>query len=144
MNVSLLMSHLPPKELTREELMKNSTHRTLSLELIRERARKMRERRRLYKDDAKSLFHIATQLSKERVYKPFKAPVETGPKEMDSLPQSEELFMFGLQTKRQAKLMAEHFHKIVVVDETHGTNQYKYQLLNVASSCSQLHERAPC
>ncbi|KAK3909772.1 E3 SUMO-protein ligase ZBED1 [Frankliniella fusca] len=34
-----------------------------------------------------------------------------------------------IQTKRQAELMAQHCHKIVLLDETHGTNHHKYQLL---------------
>lgn len=38
-------------------------------------------------------------------------------------------FLTGLQTPRQLELMKEHCGKIFMVDETHGTNQYKYKLL---------------
>uniref|UniRef100_A0A8D9ARJ8 MULE transposase domain-containing protein n=1 Tax=Cacopsylla melanoneura TaxID=428564 RepID=A0A8D9ARJ8_9HEMI len=37
--------------------------------------------------------------------------------------------MLGIQTDRQRDLMKQHGNKILVVDETHGTNQYRYQLL---------------
>lgn len=63
------------------------------------------------------------------LYKPYGAAVEHGPEEINQLPNSKELFMLGLQTQRQLELFKKHCSKIVILDETHGTNQYKYQLL---------------
>ncbi|KAE8737484.1 hypothetical protein FOCC_FOCC017052 [Frankliniella occidentalis] len=65
------------------------------------------------------------------IYKPYKRKLVHGPPEIDKLPNSDELFMFAFQTERQPDLMKRHCSKILVVDETHGTNQYKYQLLTV-------------
>lgn len=65
------------------------------------------------------------------LYKPYGSPVVHGPPEIDKLPNSKDLFMLGIQTDRQKRLMEELAGKIVVVDETHGTNAYKYQLLTV-------------
>ncbi|XP_026290701.1 uncharacterized protein LOC113215308 [Frankliniella occidentalis] len=102
---------------------------------IRERARKRREKRRYHKDEAKAVFLMVNELSKDRdcvvLYKPYGHDVQIGPKEINSLPDHKQLFMLGLQTKEQAALMVEHSHKIVLVDETHGTNHHKYQLLTL-------------
>lgn len=39
------------------------------------------------------------------------------------------ILFIGIQTERQKELLKEHGGKIMVVDETHGTNVYKYKLL---------------
>lgn len=107
----------------------------LTKKRIRERARKLRERRRFHRDEAKALYLMVTQMAEEEdnilLYKPYRHGVKIGPREIDKLPDSKELFMLGIQTERQAQLMAEHGHKITIVDETHSTNHHKYQLLTV-------------
>ncbi|KAJ1518917.1 hypothetical protein ONE63_011474 [Megalurothrips usitatus] len=65
------------------------------------------------------------------LYKRYNADVDIRPKKINTLPNHKELFMLGIQTKRQAQLMADHCHKILLVDETHGTNHHKYQLLTL-------------
>ncbi|XP_052126459.1 uncharacterized protein LOC113211795 [Frankliniella occidentalis] len=121
-----------PKSFSRNQIMQCKAA-VITKKRIRERARKIRERRRFHKDEAKALMMMVNQLSTEDdcvlLYKPFKSKVVIGPKEIDALPDSETLFMLALQTKRQAELMTEHCHKIVLLDETHGTNHHKYQLL---------------
>lgn len=129
----VMKKHIP-KTLSIDNI-KNCKAAILTKKRIAERARKMREKRRFHKDEAKALFLMVEQLSKEEdcivLYKPFNHEVKHGPKEIDHLPDSKSLFMLGIQTKRQAKLLAEHCHKIVLVDETHGTNHHKYQLLTL-------------
>ncbi|KAJ1528131.1 hypothetical protein ONE63_008045 [Megalurothrips usitatus] len=75
----------------------------------------------------------ANILTKKRVliYKPYGGKVVYGPEDIDELPDSHDLFMFAFQTDRQLDLMRKHGSKILIVDETHGTNHYKYQLLTV-------------
>lgn len=108
----------------------------LTKKRVLERGRRRRMARRLHKDDAKAVYLLATQLmDKEEesvlVYKPRGSSVVCGPKEINDLPDSEELFMFGFQTKEQLELFKRHCNKVVILDETHGTNQYKFQLLTV-------------
>lgn len=60
------------------------------------------------------------------VYKPSGADVVHGP---EGIPNSQDLFMLGIQTQRQLDKIKEHSGTILIVDETHGTNPYKNQLL---------------
>ncbi|XP_054276739.1 uncharacterized protein LOC128995746 [Macrosteles quadrilineatus] len=105
----------------------------LTKKRIRERARRQRMAQRLHEDDAKSVYLMASEMvSKENsvvIYKPYGADVVYGPEDVNNLPYSMEIFMFGFQTPRQLQLMKDHCNKILIVDETHGTNQYSYKLL---------------
>lgn len=91
------------------------------------------EAQRLHKDDAKAVYLLASMLIEKEdsvlIYKPYNSDVVHGPEEINHLPNSKELFMFAFQTERQLELMKKHGSKILIVDETHGTNQYKYELL---------------
>lgn len=88
----------------------------------------MRVNLRAHKDDAQSLFCKVKEISEKHdeilVFKPYQADVEIGPSAINDLPDSKNLFMLGIQIKTQASLLAQHCHKIVVVDETHCTNAY--------------------
>ncbi|KAK3925935.1 Sentrin-specific protease 1 [Frankliniella fusca] len=93
-----------------------------------------RKEKTLHKDDAKAVFLLANQLLEKDnsilIFKPFGMPLVHGPDGINRI-NSRDLFMFGFQTDRQLDLMKRHCSKIIIVDETHGTNQYKYQLLTV-------------
>ncbi|KAK3924101.1 Acyl-[acyl-carrier-protein]--UDP-N-acetylglucosamine O-acyltransferase [Frankliniella fusca] len=107
----------------------------LTKKWILERGRRKRMARRLHKNDMKAVYMMATQLmesddSSILLYKPFRNEVVCGPPEIDNLPDSYELFMFAFQTERQREVMNRHCGKILIVDETHGTNQYRYSLLS--------------
>ncbi|KAK3918446.1 Sentrin-specific protease 1 [Frankliniella fusca] len=106
----------------------------LTKKRILERGRRRRMARRLHKDDAKAVFLLANQLMEKDdsilIFKHFEMPLVHGPDGINRI-NSRDLFMFGFQTDRQLDLMKRHCSKIIIVDETHGTNQYKYQLLTV-------------
>lgn len=107
----------------------------VSSKLISERARAMMKSSQYHSDDAKSVMYLTQKLMKEDsnlvlIYKPLGGPVEIGPRD-DSLGMQNDLFMFGFQTSQQLALMKEYAKNILVVDETHSTNQYDYQLLNL-------------
>ncbi|KAK3931041.1 DNA-binding protein Ikaros [Frankliniella fusca] len=138
---------IPPAivyELTKERFLpKNNIHAmdgraaTLTKKRILERGRRRRMAQRLHKDDAKAAYMLATQLidsdkfNPVLLYKPYGAVTVHGPPDIDQLPNSKDLFMLRIQTERQLELFKKHCGKIVILDETHGTNQYKYQLLTV-------------
>nr|XP_018908819.1 PREDICTED: uncharacterized protein LOC109038258 [Bemisia tabaci] len=101
--------------------------------IVLKRGMRRRMERRLDKDDAKSVFLLASQHAEKDdsvlIYKPLGHQVVYGPEGIYNLPNAEDLFMFGFQTSSQLALMRKHCSKILMVDETHGTNQYKYTLL---------------
>ncbi|XP_052130176.1 uncharacterized protein LOC113209508 [Frankliniella occidentalis] len=138
-----LAERIPPSvvyDLTKERFLpkdspnvQNIKASILTKKRILERGRKRRMARRLHKNDAKAVYLMVTQLLENDdcvlLYKPYGCKVVHGPPEIDNLPDSEKLFMFAFQTERQRQLMNRHCSKIVIVDETHGTNQYNYNLL---------------
>lgn len=82
---------------------------------------------RFHLDYAKAVFMLAKQKSKYNsvlIYKPVKENVVVGPTEIKLLPNTDKLFMFLMETDRQIKLMKKFCYKILLVDGTHGTNQY--------------------
>ncbi|KAK3922642.1 Protein HIR1 [Frankliniella fusca] len=101
----------------------------LTKKRVLERGRRRRMARRLHNDDAKAVYLMVTQMldgedaSSVLIYKPYGSKVVHGPPEIDQLPNSSDLFMFAMQTERQSDLMKNHCGKIIIVDETHGTNQ---------------------
>lgn len=62
--------------------------------------------------------------NKVLIYKPL-----TGHSDIDSLPKSEDLFMLAIQSEEQRELMLQEASTILIVDETHNTNQYGFKLL---------------
>jgi len=142
-NKQLAWGVCPPTvfENVRKEISRNTENvgnfkaNIITKKRIRERARKRRERLRLHKNDARAVYLLVHQLIEKEdcilLYKPYGTSVVHGPPEIDNLPDSKDLFMLGIQTKRQRKLMEDLAGKILVVDETHGTNPYNYQLLTV-------------
>uniref|UniRef100_A0A8D8R8M3 MULE transposase domain-containing protein n=1 Tax=Cacopsylla melanoneura TaxID=428564 RepID=A0A8D8R8M3_9HEMI len=104
----------------------------LTKKKIAERARRKRSAHHLHTNDADAVYLKVKQLIDEEkvvLYKPYESQVLYGPAGIDELPESRELFMLGLQTPRQLELMKEHGGKILIVNETEGTNQYQYKLL---------------
>lgn len=140
-----LAENIPPTvvyELVKERFLpKNNSEvldtraSILTKKRILERGRRKRMARRMHKDDAKAVYLLVNQLLEKEdsvlIYKPCGMPLVHGPEGINSLPNSEDLFMFAFQTERQLDLMKRHCSKVIVVDETHGTNQYKFQLLTV-------------
>lgn len=63
------------------------------------------------------------------IYKPEGEKLVNGPKEAENLP--DDVFMFGIQTKGQLQMMEKHGRVILVIDETHGTNDCGFRLLNL-------------
>ena len=49
----------------------------------------------------------------------------------DNIDLKNNIFAFGFQTKEQLKMFEKQAHKIVSIDATHKTNQYKFQLINL-------------
>ncbi|KAL1454803.1 hypothetical protein WDU94_008939 [Cyamophila willieti] len=118
------------------EVRKEHKEFFVSTKLISERARVKTKSSQCHSDDAKSVMYLTQKLLKDDpnlvlVYKPFGGPCEIGPEGIDDLPNQNDLFMYGFQTEEQRKLMVQGCKNILVVDETHGTNQYDFQLLNM-------------
>jgi len=65
------------------------------------------------------------------LYKPQGGKVVVGPDEIGCLPDFDNLFLLGIQTKEQRDCLKTFANKIVCVDATHCTNQYGSQLLNL-------------
>ena len=64
------------------------------------------------------------------VYKPQKKPTVVGIKGLD-LKHSDDLFVLGIQTREQYKMMLQGSQVVLCMDATHCTNQYDFQLLNL-------------
>lgn len=108
----------------------------VTVKLIRERMRKKNMASLLHSDDAQSVRLLADKLMTQDpdivlIYKPLGEPCVVAPADVGSLNEQSDVFMFGFQTKEQQKLMIEGCEHILVVDETHCTNQYDYLLLNM-------------
>ncbi|KAI5754976.1 hypothetical protein M8J77_013096 [Diaphorina citri] len=104
--------------------------------VIREQMRKKNMASLLHSDDAKSVQLLADKLLRDDpdmvvIYKPLGEACVVAPDGASVLNEEDDLFMFGFQTQEQRQLMIEGCSNILVVDETHCTNQYDYQLLNV-------------
>ena len=65
------------------------------------------------------------------LYKPLGKKLVVGDEDMSQLPEFDEIFALGLQTKEQLEMVKQHGHKILSMDSTHGTNSYGFQLFNV-------------
>ncbi|XP_034241085.1 uncharacterized protein LOC117645185 [Thrips palmi] len=108
----------------------------VSIKLIRERKRKVRNSKRLHKEDPVSVRKLFEGLRQEKynpviLYKPLGMKCMQGPSEVNDLPDADNIFMFGIQTKEQAELFKQGCSKAMLVDDTHGTTQYDLKLLTV-------------
>ncbi|KAG8240153.1 hypothetical protein J437_LFUL017136 [Ladona fulva] len=64
-------------------------------------------------------------------FKPLGKNTEIGITDLDNLPHSPQIFCLGIQLPQQLEEMVEGCTRILCIDSTHGTNQYKYHLLNL-------------
>jgi hypothetical protein len=100
---------------------------------IRERKRRRAMSTRLHQDDATALKMMIEALKEDvdnpvLLYKPFGSITEVGPPGSEDLPL--EVFLLVLQTGAQRDMLKEGSKTALVIDETHGTNQYDFRLLN--------------
>ena len=109
-------------------------HQFIKRRALAEMNRKMNNSTRLHTADSQSTYLLISRLETENcnpvlLYKPIGKKVIIGDSGMSDLPDAENLFAVGLQTKEQLKMM--DGREIVCIDATHGTNQYGYSLLNL-------------
>lgn len=109
----------------------------IKLKTIQERKRRVLNAKRISNDDASSIFmKVETMQSNEReccpiiLYKPYMEDLHTGPKTSKAL-LPKDVFMLGIQTVQQLERMKEGCKTILIMDETHGLNQYDFKLLNL-------------
>ncbi|KAK3919267.1 Wilms tumor protein-like protein [Frankliniella fusca] len=135
----IIHRNLQPSSLKRNNRQNGvvySRDAVISKSAIKQRWAKVKNKKRLHKDDATSVYLTAKLLKSEEynpvvVYKPVGLNVEIGPKDIDCLPNHKELFMFGIQSKEQKELLIEGSKTILVVDDTHNCTQYEnFKLLN--------------
>ena len=103
----------------------------ISKKQIKEIARKMNIDKRLHPDDAMSTYLIVQSLVKEKynsvlLYKPQNEKTVIGP----ALP-ADDLFLLGTMTKQQEVMLKKNSDKIICLDSTHSTNQYKFKLITL-------------
>ncbi|XP_026685105.1 uncharacterized protein LOC113470673 [Diaphorina citri] len=85
-------------------------------------------------DDSTSTLFLIQKLKSESydpilIFKPVGPEVIAGPDSTKEL--SDEIFILGIQTKDQMKLMESCAQDILIIDATHDMTQYGLQLLNV-------------
>jgi hypothetical protein len=102
---------------------------TITERRIRQRAARKRSNLRLHQNDAVSVRMLVDSLQQEKynpviIYKPMGDNVIVGPKENFEEQLLRDLFMCGLQTKEQRKLLVQYSSKVVIVDDTHNVTQY--------------------
>ena len=98
--------------------------------------RKINYKRRLHPDDSTSTFLMVKKLQQEDfniilVYKPQGEKTMIGPKMYDGIDLKNNIFAFVFQTREQLKMFEKQAHKIVCIDATYKTNQYKFPLINL-------------
>ncbi|KAK3932975.1 hypothetical protein KUF71_017163, partial [Frankliniella fusca] len=113
-------------KLRRDNLVKKKT--------ITERMRKKRALLRFANKDEEAVYlKVMTLLEEEYnpvlIFKPLGEKLVVGPEGSENIP--EHFFVLALQTREQLEMMVDGCKEILVVDETHGTNSYGYQLLNL-------------
>ena len=114
--------------ITRAHLLKKSA--------ISGMKRNVNYKRRLHPDDSTSTFLMVKKLQEEDlniilVYKPQGQKTLIGSKMYDNIDLKNNIFAFGFQTKEQLKIFGKQAYKIVYIDATHETNQYKFPLINL-------------
>ena len=99
--------------------------------------RNIKNRRRLHPDDSTSTFLLVEKLTKTEsfnpiiIYKPQGQDVVFGSKTYDDLDVSKDLFVLGIQTKRQLEIFVKGAKKVVCIDST----QNKSLCLSVDQYC---------
>lgn len=106
----------------------------VKVKTLAERRRKKKTKQRYDKDEATSVYMKAQDLMNETynpvpIYKPQGMKLVCGPQSAENV--DEDTFLFGFQTKEQLELMKKHSKVILVMDETHDTNDSGYKLLNL-------------
>ena len=96
---------------------------------IKEIERKLKVNRRLHPDGALSVNTIVQKLRQEKydgvlLYKPHGGKAFVGPNLFE-----DDLFLLGYMSKQQGEMFRQNASKIVFVDSTHETNQYKFKLV---------------
>ena len=120
----------------RESVSGNVTRaHLLKKRVISDIKRRLEKGKRLHPDDSTSVLMLVEKLKSEKfnpivVYKPQGEKTIIGPKMYDDIDLKNDLFVIGIQTKEQLKIMEEHGTKIICVDSTHKTNQYDFPLIN--------------
>ena len=101
--------------------------------------RKLNYKKHLHPDDSTSTFLMVKKLQQDDfniilVYKPQGEKTLSRPKMYDDIDLKNNKFAFGFQAKEQLKMFQKHAHKIVRIEATHKTNQYKFPLINLVIS----------
>ena len=101
--------------------------------------RKVNYKKRLHPDDSTSTFLMVKKSQQDEfniilVYKPQGEKTLRGPKMYDDIDLKNNIFAFGFQAKEQLKMFQKHAHKIVRIEATRKTNQYKFPLMNLVIS----------
>lgn len=94
------------------------------------------KKNRLHKTDAVSVQLLVNSLLAENknsvlVYKPQGKCVEIGHNNVKEILNDPDLFLFGFQEERQRIEMVKGCKKSLVIDATHRTNYYDFQLVNL-------------
>ncbi|KAK3924055.1 Krueppel-like protein 1 [Frankliniella fusca] len=106
----------------------------VKVKTIAERRRKSKSKQRYADEDSTSVYMKVRALMEESfnpvlIFKPQGEKLVFGPAGAENLP--DERFLFGIQTQEQMEMMKKHSKVILAIDETHGTNHYGFQLLNL-------------
>ena len=104
----------------------------LSKRHIKNIERSLRINCHLHSDDATSTYHIVQQLRKEKYdsilfYKPQNQKIVVNP----SHTPDDDLFLFGFMTQEQEEKLKKGANKIICVDATHETIQFKLKSITV-------------
>ena len=100
---------------------------------------KVNYKKRLHPDDSTSTFLMVKKLQQDNfniilVHKSQGEKTLRGPKMYDDIDLKNNIFAFGFQAKEQLKMFQKHAHKILCIEATHKTNQYKFPLINLVIS----------
>ncbi|XP_046394786.1 uncharacterized protein LOC124162325 [Ischnura elegans] len=92
-------------------------------------------KKRLHKDDAVAVHLLVYTMNEEcrdsiLIYKPLGKPVEIGSDKFNHVHHNPDLFVLGIQNKQQKSEIIAGCSRILCIDSTHDTNQYKFHLLN--------------
>ena len=116
----------------RDETFQVKKKHLLSKRHIKNIERSLRINCYLHSDDATSTYHIVQQLRKEKYdsilfYKPQNQKIVVNP----SHTPDDDLFLFGFMTQEQEEKLKKGANKIICVDATHETIQFKLKSITV-------------
>ena len=83
-----------------------------------------------HEDDATSVSILVSEL-REESFDPVLIFKPQGSKSPEHPYLSEESFILAIQTKFQLELYKKHASKILCIDSTHGTNQYRFKPITI-------------